>query len=153
MEQENVLMQRAAVVGSWGQAVCASISSAEREEPPILIVGCGHSGTSVLLAILGAHSKLHAIARETGFADPKLDQRPTAEIVRSVNRQFGKANHPGQELRWVEKTRAISIIFPASSSSIRNAGCCLSFATARRGLFDSRSHREPRARHPALGGR
>ncbi len=33
--------------------------------PPAFIVGCGHSGTSLLLAILGTHSRLYAVPSET----------------------------------------------------------------------------------------
>lgn len=34
-------------------------------KPPIIIVGCGRSGTSLLLSILSAHPSIYAIARET----------------------------------------------------------------------------------------
>ncbi len=33
--------------------------------PPTFIVGCGHSGTSLLLAILGTHSRFYAVPSET----------------------------------------------------------------------------------------
>lgn len=34
---------------------------------PIFIVGCGHSGTSLLLAMLGTHKKLHPITKESAL--------------------------------------------------------------------------------------
>jgi hypothetical protein len=33
------------------------------DSQPVFIVGCGHSGTSLLLAVLGTHSKLYAIMK------------------------------------------------------------------------------------------
>ena len=35
---------------------------------PCFIVGCGHSGTSLLLSILAKHGQVHAVTSETGIA-------------------------------------------------------------------------------------
>lgn len=38
---------------------------------PVIIGGCGRSGTTLLLAILGAHSQIHALQEETHAFHPK----------------------------------------------------------------------------------
>ncbi len=48
--------------------------------PPILIGGCGRSGTTLLLSILGAHPHIHAIKRETG-AFLKWEEASTGEMI------------------------------------------------------------------------
>jgi hypothetical protein len=68
----------------------------DRITHPIFIVGCGHSGTSLLLAVLGAHSNIHPIPFESslGFFD-----RPQ-EMLNS----FAELTvHHGKQ-RWIEKT-------------------------------------------------
>ncbi len=68
------------------------------EKPPIFIVGPGHSGTSLLLAILGAHSNIFAIPFESGFAfEPEPVQRTLLHRFRKMTIAHGKS-------RWVEKT-------------------------------------------------
>lgn len=64
--------------------------------PPIFIVGCGHSGTSILLRILGAHSRIHAIRQESSLAMAKGPLR----MLRQFDMEAGRHG----KLRWVEKT-------------------------------------------------
>lgn len=66
--------------------------------PPIFICGCGHSGTSLILAVLGSHSRIFAVPFETSFAfvDHGLQKRLLAAFDRHTIAD-GKA-------RWVEKT-------------------------------------------------
>lgn len=67
-----------------------------KECEPVFIVGCGHSGTTLMLRILGAHDKLFAIDYETKAFQgnyPKMSQ------VIKWNK-IGKE----QNARWVEKT-------------------------------------------------
>lgn len=66
------------------------------DSPPVFIVGCGHSGTSILLRMLGAHSRIHAIPYESGLA-----RQPNPQLLRlSFNMQTVAA----RKRRWVEKT-------------------------------------------------
>lgn len=69
------------------------------KHPPTFIVGCGHSGTSVLLASLGAHSKIHAIPTETGIAT--TGNRPWFQ--KSIREFDIEALRAGKH-RWIEKT-------------------------------------------------
>ena len=68
---------------------------------PIFVVGCGHSGTSLLVRILGAHSRLCAIPFESQFAlkwpEPGDEARAFFARCEKLTRGVGKA-------RWVEKT-------------------------------------------------
>ncbi|NQZ67397.1 MAG: sulfotransferase [Lentisphaeria bacterium] len=78
-------------------------------KPPVFIVGCGHSGTSILLAILGAHPSIHPIPKET-FIGKKTKSRFN-ELVTNFEFLTIKA----RKRRWIEKTpgniRYLSPIF------------------------------------------
>jgi hypothetical protein len=62
------------------------------------IVGCGHSGTSLLLSILDAHSKLHSIPYETYLAFK--DDKKQYDLLKEFDRRTIAAG----KQRWVEKT-------------------------------------------------
>lgn len=69
------------------------------EYPPVYIVGCGHSGTTLLLAILDAHSKIHGVPFESGFANHEEINEQQSSM-----RQFDRRAIASGKLRWVEKT-------------------------------------------------
>lgn len=75
------------------------------ENPPIFIVGCGHSGTSLLLAILGSHSKICAIPEETRIAYNYITNTPVlSKEAGQLIRYFDLMTISENKKRWIEKT-------------------------------------------------
>lgn len=68
------------------------------EGNPVFVVACGHSGTSLMLAVLGAHSRLFAVPQETRCLH--ADEAFFREQARAFDRLAVAAGKP----RWVEKT-------------------------------------------------
>lgn len=59
----------------------------------IFVVGCGHSGTTLLAARLGNHDQIHVIPKETGWFLPKRSLRMAKikmELEMSLARKSGK---------------------------------------------------------------
>jgi hypothetical protein len=69
------------------------------DSPPVFIVGCGHSGTSILLALLGSHSRICAIPYES-YAAGKGDPQQFQLALKRFDLQTIAAG----KRRWVEKT-------------------------------------------------
>ena len=68
--------------------------------PPIFIVGCGHSGTSVLLKILNMHPHIHAIPFESRVFLKSVWKIHMARLF------WYKNTVAAGKQRWVEKTPA-----------------------------------------------
>ena len=68
--------------------------------PPTFIVGCGHSGTSILLAILSAHPRLYAVPYESYIAADYSD----FENFQAALAHFDRLTIAAGKRRWVEKT-------------------------------------------------
>lgn len=66
---------------------------------PTFIVGCGHSGTSLLLAAMSAHSQFTAIPRESGIA-----RNPDPDKFKKTIDDFNRLTISEGKHRWVEKT-------------------------------------------------
>jgi hypothetical protein len=66
--------------------------------PPIYIIGCGHSGTSLLLSILDAHSRLYSVPGESYLA---FKDR---EVQHALLDEFERSTITAGKQRWVEKT-------------------------------------------------
>jgi len=82
--------------------------TAELNRPPVIIGGCGRSGTSLLLAVLSAHPALLAIPQETeAFCptawteEPDLGAPFRPEII---EQSLSELDHPPTARRWVEKS-------------------------------------------------
>ena len=67
--------------------------------PPIFVVGCGHSGTSIMIRLLGNHSKIYSIPGESFI----FYSKPRLKIVKHLFLFYRKAAKNNKH-RWVEKT-------------------------------------------------
>lgn len=72
------------------------IGKVKYEGPPCFIVGCGSSGKTILLRILGAHSQLHAIPYESHVG--------THPNTKRILKWFDFLAVAHGKPRWVEKT-------------------------------------------------
>ena len=73
---------------------------------PVFIVGCGHSGTSLLLALVGTHSSFCAVPGESNLAYDYDNRRVRVGSLRSalLLRYFDLLTISRRRQRWVEKT-------------------------------------------------
>jgi hypothetical protein len=80
------------------------------------VCGCGHSGTSILTRLVGEHSRVHAIAGETGVAKKERYGR-----YRLALQQFWATTEAAGADLWVEKTpkhvRHLGFILNAAPST------------------------------------
>jgi hypothetical protein len=92
-----------------------SLKGIKITSPPIFVVGCGHSGTSLLLSILGSHSELYPVPKESGvgFKTPREAKR----LIRHFNFVTIAKGKKG----WIEKTpkhiNSIDSLFKLSSNA------------------------------------
>lgn len=68
------------------------------DAPPIFVTGCGHSGTTIMLRLLGAHSKIHWIPYETRILFRSKFQQCLAFWL------WNRSAVTNRKHRWVEKT-------------------------------------------------
>lgn len=73
-------------------------SNVIKVQNPIFIVGCGHSGTSIMISILSNHPSLYPITYESG-----LFKRGESEI-REIMLKWDKECIEAGKKRWIEKT-------------------------------------------------
>ena len=76
------------------------LSGSKLEAPPIFILGCGHSGTSVLLRLLGAHSKIYGVPYESRIFMHSEFKQWLASLI------WARDTIAQGKYRWVEKTPA-----------------------------------------------
>jgi len=80
----------------------------------IIIGGCGRSGTTLMLSIMGSHSKIYAIDEETHVFYPPPIKLPRLENI--LSKRIGK------EIHWCEKTPK-NILAYNQILSILGEGC------------------------------
>lgn len=68
------------------------------EKPPIFILGCGHSGTSIILRVIGEHPNIYTVKHESRMA---MENKSRFE---KYERKFNIAAVSEGKSRWVEKT-------------------------------------------------
>jgi len=78
--------------------VINSVRGLKISSPPIFIVGCGHSGTSLLLAILGSHSEIYPFPKESGLG------YKSSKKARQISKYFDFLTIANGKQSWVEKT-------------------------------------------------
>lgn len=96
----------APLFNAWGKR----IEERELPEAPIAIGGCARSGTTMLLALLGAHPSIFAFRRELGFLtqwhrDPRQENWIPSRIDR-LYRELIRKRIPREAHRWCEKSPA-----------------------------------------------
>lgn len=87
----------------WGQ----SVERRHFTEPPVLIGGCGRSGTTLLLSILSADPGLYCIPRELGLFNEVSTDKNGAPYPTRIDRLYFnllKARIEKTARRWVEKS-------------------------------------------------
>ena len=67
-------------------------------QKPVFIVGCGHSGTSILLRIIASHSKFHAIEDES-----RLFYKSNRQITKTL-KHWSQLLNDNNKKRVIEKT-------------------------------------------------
>ena len=93
-------------------------------KPPIIIGGCGRSGTTLMLAILGSHPNIFAIPEETAvFCPTAYEKAPILDSpieTRKIEHLLGEYSIPASCKRWCEKTPKNVLFFPAILKSFGN---------------------------------
>ena len=103
------MARRLALTGKMAARALRSAWRAGRfDREPIVIGGCGRSGTTLLLAMLSAHPRIFAIPVET-LAFCPTGYRPEPDLdapfeLRRIHRQLLLQEIPPGRRRWTEKT-------------------------------------------------
>ncbi|MBD3369244.1 hypothetical protein GF402_02645 [Candidatus Fermentibacteria bacterium] len=118
-------------------------------EPPVIIGGCGRSGTTLLLAILSAHPKIHCIAIETCILCPKdlesdepnarLDRVRMYRLLPMQRLLFGRAH------RFCEKTPRNVRFFGSILKTYERKVRLIHIARDGREVITSRHPKDPNA--------
>jgi tetratricopeptide (TPR) repeat protein len=96
-----------AEVRRWHEAHPIAVASRGAVPDPVFIIGCPHSGTTILARLLGSHPSLMNAER----GETRLFSRPAAEID-SALRHWDRACLGAGKKRWVEKSVTHTFIVP-----------------------------------------
>lgn len=128
---------------------------------PVFIIGCGHSGTTLLTAMLDSHPRMHAYPGESNVFLRPLTARSFAPLVEQAAeaRRLGKAVLVEKTPRHVHAAEQIARLLPAArfvylvrdgrdvADSLRRRGASLA-AGIERWLADNEAGLAALARHP-----
>lgn len=86
-------------------------------QPPVLIGGCGRSGTTLLLSVMSAHPQVFAIGQETNVFCPNgyhasADFSAALSVNLKFYDDFDALQPGGGHDRWCEKTPKNVLFFP-----------------------------------------
>jgi hypothetical protein len=99
-------LRKAMTIGRRSPSIAANvvrggttlIGGKRLEASPIFVVGCGHSGTSLLVRVLGAHSRIWEVPFESNLGT-------RSDITsRMLVKYFDLCTLANSKHRWVEKT-------------------------------------------------
>jgi len=104
-------------------------------ENPIYIVGCGHSGTSILLRLIGNHENIWPVRKESALF------LKTDEHVSKLMKEWDRKCKENNRSRWIEKTPPHIFQIPRLLASRPNAQILLIIRDGR-DVVASLKHRE-----------
>eukprot|EP00004_Rigifila_ramosa_P013546 TRINITY_DN3016_c0_g1_i1.p1 TRINITY_DN3016_c0_g1~~TRINITY_DN3016_c0_g1_i1.p1 ORF type:complete len:362 (+),score=39.59 TRINITY_DN3016_c0_g1_i1:3-1088(+) len=111
---------------------------------PISVVGCGHSGTTLLTAIIGSHPHIMGI-----FPDEPMVFRESTSQCRAVHARLTRRALAAGKRRWVEHSPAEvreldTVLRGCQSNTTRRPGGPLSFVGWNQRQIDAALQMEPR---------
>lgn len=116
-------------------------------DPPIVVGGCGRSGTTLLLSILSAHPHIFAIPKQTGLlcptaytSEPDLTRRPR---VGRLTLHLLTYELPPTIRRWCEKTPRNVLFFGPILSRMKNRARLIHLVRDGRDVITSRHPSKP----------
>ena len=113
------------------------------DAPTVFVVGCGHSGTNLMAAMLGAHGSIHRIPRQTRwFLDnPRLEQEYPRDLAEA--RRHGKKVLCESTPRHLHCIEDIARRFPQARfiAMVRNGHDVVSSLKKQTGSFEDGARR------------
>ena len=82
------------------------------KKEPVFIVGCGHSGTTLLLTMIGKHSSIHSVPYESNIFLPQHDFNELKEFFYEVEKEAGEKTILEKTPRHVQCLSRLFKIFP-----------------------------------------
>lgn len=108
-----------------------------RTNGPIFVVGCGHSGTSIMLAMLDMHPNIYAVPDETRLLRKGFFLKNLLKVLR-----WNKAALAAGKSRWAEKTPTHIRVLPLLFSTFPDAKVILLLRDGRDVAVSMKKRRE-----------